>query len=111
MPAVQNGEMLDSDSDSDTVDERKPADSEFSTGKRREGDDRESDFSEGLMLNPGNVSRTVFVNAANWPSGRHSWRATTVGDHGKRKVPFGGPGFQAVVVDLKDDITAFTSNF
>ena len=42
------------------------------------------------------VERTVFVNAANYPSGRMGWRAT-------HRVPFGGPGVQAVVVDLKDD--------
>ena len=109
VPVVQNEEMSDSDSDSDTVDERKPSsDSGPSTEKRREGDDREFNFSEGLnrlTLGAGNVSRTVFVNAANWPSGRHAWRATTAGNHDKRRVPFGGLGFQAVVVDLKDDIT------
>jgi hypothetical protein len=104
--------MSDPDSDSDTVHERKPDDSSpgLSTGKRREADGRESDFSEGLMLDAGNVSRTVFVNAANWPSGRHAWRATTAGDRDKRRVPFGGPGFQAVVVDLKNDLTVLTSN-
>ena len=43
-----------------------------------------------------NLDHTVFVNAANWPSGkrlrRDSW--------GRAK--FGGAGFQPVVVDLKD---------
>ena len=100
VPAVQNEEMLDSDSDADTVDEREPADS---MGERREGDGREPNLLEGLKLDPGNVSRTVFVNAANWPSGRHAWRVTTADDHDKKKVPFGGPGFQAVVVDLRGD--------
>lgn len=38
---------------------------------------------------------TVFVNAANWPAGRGAWRGT-------HRVPFGGPGFQATVVDLRD---------
>jgi hypothetical protein len=38
--------------------------------------------------------RTVFVNAANWPMGRAAAR------RGIRV--FGGPGFQAVVIDLKD---------
>ncbi|KAK0195534.1 Metallo-dependent phosphatase-like protein [Armillaria mellea] len=39
--------------------------------------------------------RTVFVNAANWPMGRHAW-----GPNGRS--PFGGPGFRPIVVDLKD---------
>ncbi|KAG5642908.1 hypothetical protein DXG03_001915, partial [Asterophora parasitica] len=38
---------------------------------------------------------TVFVNAANWPAGRSSWRGTY-------HIPFGGPGFQPVIVDLRD---------
>ena len=42
----------------------------------------------------GDVERTVFVNAANWPMGRAAAR------RGIRV--FGGPGFQAVVIDLKD---------
>lgn len=42
------------------------------------------------------AERTVFVNAANWPSGP---RAHSRGDG---KVPFGGPGFQPIVVDLKE---------
>ncbi|KAF8877459.1 Metallo-dependent phosphatase-like protein [Gymnopilus junonius] len=42
------------------------------------------------------VERTVFVNAANWPMGSRTVRG------GVRVKIFGGPGFQAVVVDLKD---------
>ncbi|KAG6895934.1 hypothetical protein C0992_011481 [Termitomyces sp. T32_za158] len=38
---------------------------------------------------------TVFVNAANWPAGLGAWRGT-------HRVPFGGPGYQAIVVDLHD---------
>ena len=41
------------------------------------------------------VERTVFVNAANWPMGDRTIRGGVVVDE------FGGPGFQAVVVDLK----------
>ncbi|KDR66481.1 hypothetical protein GALMADRAFT_80777 [Galerina marginata CBS 339.88] len=42
------------------------------------------------------VERTVFVNAANWPMGHRTVRS------GVRVKMFGGPGFQAAVVDLKD---------
>lgn len=56
-----------------------------------------------MNLNSGRVERTVFVNAANTPSGRRSWKQTVAGTHHKRKVPSGGIGFQPVVVDLKDD--------
>jgi hypothetical protein len=41
------------------------------------------------------IERTVFINAANYPTGKIAWRGT-------HKVPFAGPGFQPVVVDLKD---------
>lgn len=41
------------------------------------------------------VGRTVFVNAATLPAGKLAWRD-------KQAVPIGGPGFQPVVVDLKD---------
>ncbi|KAH9474535.1 Metallophosphoesterase domain-containing protein 1 [Psilocybe cubensis] len=44
--------------------------------------------------------RTVFINAANWPMGNRAKRNIT--GTLNRKIPFGGPGFQAVVVDLKD---------
>jgi hypothetical protein len=56
---------------------------------------------EGSAVDPsgsedvGPVERTVFVNAANYPSGKMAWRGT-------HRVPFAGPGFQPVVVDLKD---------
>ncbi|KAL1694369.1 Metallo-dependent phosphatase-like protein [Schizophyllum commune] len=59
--------------------------------------------------------RTVFVNAAAWPMGKMAWREVkgegetdADGDVNmgnaprKAKTPFGGPGFQPVVVDLKD---------
>ncbi len=39
---------------------------------------------------------TVFVNGANYPSGLLAWR------DGARMNRFGGPGFQPVVVDLKE---------
>ena len=42
-----------------------------------------------------NLVHTVFVNAANSPSGERMERDG-------RGVKFGGPGFQAVVVDLKE---------
>jgi len=42
---------------------------------------------------------TVFVNAANWPSGPNVRRVNG-------KLQFGGPGAQPVVVDLLDSITA-----
>lgn len=45
------------------------------------------------------ADRTVFVNAANWPTGNRVYR---VGG----KLPFGGPGCQPVVVDLLDTIPA-----
>ena len=41
------------------------------------------------------VERTVFVNAANWPMGSRARR------NGVQSA-FGGPGFQPVVVDLKE---------
>ncbi|KAG5651803.1 hypothetical protein H0H81_007362 [Sphagnurus paluster] len=43
----------------------------------------------------GEREETVFVNASCWPAGAGAWRGT-------HRVPFGGPGFQAVVVDLRD---------
>ncbi|KAL1744456.1 Metallo-dependent phosphatase-like protein [Schizophyllum fasciatum] len=46
--------------------------------------------------------RTVFVNAAAWPMGRLAQREVKAQEGGKTKTPFGGPGFQPVVVDLKD---------
>jgi hypothetical protein len=39
--------------------------------------------------------KTVFVNAANWPMGPRARRDGM-------KLIFGGPGFQAVVVDMKE---------
>jgi len=39
--------------------------------------------------------RTVFANAANWPMGELSRRDGV-------RSPFGGPGFQPIVVDLKE---------
>ncbi|TEB32957.1 Metallo-dependent phosphatase [Coprinellus micaceus] len=41
------------------------------------------------------LRRTVFVNGANESAGRTSWK-------GEKKVAHGGPGFRAVVVDLRD---------
>lgn len=41
------------------------------------------------------LDTTVFVNAANYPTGKRAYRS------GMRPL-FGGPGFQAVVVDLMD---------
>lgn len=41
------------------------------------------------------TDHTVFVNAANWPSGP---RAYAPG----RNWLFGGPGFRAVIIDMKD---------
>ena len=42
------------------------------------------------------LEKTVFINAASWPMGRNAFRRDGV------RPPFGGPGFQPVVVDLKD---------
>lgn len=44
------------------------------------------------------ADRTVFVNAANWPTRHHVYRV-------EGKIQIGGPGCQAVVVDLLDTIT------
>ncbi|KAG6905415.1 hypothetical protein DXG01_002849 [Tephrocybe rancida] len=41
------------------------------------------------------VEQTVFVNASTFPAGRGEWRTG-------QRVPFGGPGFQPVIVDLRD---------
>lgn len=43
----------------------------------------------------GELERTVFVNAANWPAGTRTWRNGT-------RVPFGTGPFAPIVVDLKD---------
>jgi len=43
-----------------------------------------------------NLDHTVFVNAANWPSGERMQRDIS------GMVKFGGPGFRPVVVDLKE---------
>lgn len=43
----------------------------------------------------GEGDQTVFINAATWPAGPGSRR-------GELRVPHGGPGFQPVVVDLRD---------
>ena len=56
----------------------------------------QGEFDASPMEDASPVERTVFVNAANYPSGKLGWRA-------RQRVPFGGPGVQAVVVDLKDD--------
>ncbi|KAG7449563.1 Metallo-dependent phosphatase [Guyanagaster necrorhizus] len=53
------------------------------------------EWSSGSTETPDGGDRTVFVNAANWPMGRHSWGP-------KGRTPFGGPGFRPIVVDLKD---------
>lgn len=49
---------------------------------------------DSVKQTPGNPAgpRTVFVNASNLPSP----------SYGRKRVPFGGPGFQPVIVDLKD---------
>jgi len=46
------------------------------------------------------VERTVFVNGSAWPAGNRVARRTNL-DHYQR-ASFGGPGFQPIVVDLKD---------
>ncbi|KAF8625848.1 hypothetical protein AX17_006744 [Amanita inopinata Kibby_2008] len=46
----------------------------------------------------GGGGNTVFVNASNTAMGRRAIR------DGGRLVPFGGPGFQPVIVDLKDSV-------
>ncbi|KAF8996006.1 hypothetical protein BDQ17DRAFT_1364922 [Cyathus striatus] len=56
------------------------------TNKNRDG---------GMDVVEEDEEQTVFVNASNAPSGKYAWREDV-------KVPFGGPGFQAVIVDLKD---------
>jgi hypothetical protein len=43
------------------------------------------------------LEKTVFVNASNWPMGP---LASRYGD--RMRSMFGGPGFQPVVVDLKE---------
>ncbi|KAG5649956.1 hypothetical protein H0H81_001321 [Sphagnurus paluster] len=43
----------------------------------------------------GTRDETVFVNAACSPSGPSAWC-------GAQRVPFGGPGFQPIVIDLRD---------
>ncbi|KAK0226047.1 Metallo-dependent phosphatase-like protein [Armillaria fumosa] len=63
-------------------------------------DDADEYMDDGMNLpEPYSLSeggdRTVFVNAANWPMGRHAWGP-------KGRSPFGGPGFRPIVVDLKD---------
>jgi hypothetical protein len=40
---------------------------------------------------------TVFVNAANWPSGKRKR------DENGIRVPFGGSNFQPIIVDLLDE--------
>jgi len=49
------------------------------------------------------LKRTVFVNAACFPSGRNAWRDGV-------KVREGGYGFRPVVVDLKDWPESYQSN-
>ncbi|KAG6907199.1 hypothetical protein DXG01_009979 [Tephrocybe rancida] len=65
-----------------------------------EGADTSSDEEEtGSESRDGHGTRsepeTVFVNAATYPTGKRAWRRG-------HRIPFGGPGFQPVVVDLQD---------
>lgn len=53
---------------------------------------------DSMKVDDSQRDRTVFVNAANWPT-RHGVRG---GDH---KLQFGGPGCQPVIVDLLDTTT------
>ncbi|GLB45111.1 putative calcineurin-like phosphoesterase [Lyophyllum shimeji] len=69
-------------------------------GDDGDGDDGGENGTEATRSTPGSGEEeereeTVFVNAATFPAGRAAWRGT-------HRVPFGGPGFQAVVVDLRD---------
>jgi hypothetical protein len=55
---------------------------------------------EEIILNDNihepSLDHTVFVNAANWPSGKRVRR------NSQGRAKFGGAGFQPVVVDLKE---------
>lgn len=57
-------------------------------------EDEDTDYSMEDEVDAGDVERTIFVNAANWPMGRAAARRGT--------GVFGGPGFQPVIIDLKD---------
>ncbi|RDB16571.1 Metallophosphoesterase domain-containing protein 1 [Hypsizygus marmoreus] len=122
-PRVQNDNWYrdsdsDSDLDEDDEDEGDGEEDEHADEAEDEGE-REGENELGVTPlphppPPTPVDRTVFVNAATFPSGRHAWRGVRVKGlhacHGvlvedreeRMKVPFGGPGFQAVVVDLLD---------
>ncbi|KAG6848162.1 hypothetical protein H0H93_002824, partial [Arthromyces matolae] len=60
-----------------------------------DADESEPDEQDVVPNGSRGGDETVFVNAATWPAGRGAWRGTN-------RVPFGGPGFQPVVVDLLD---------
>lgn len=74
LPTVQNDDTIESTSSSNAS----------------EGEPRSSEGGGNVEL-----EKTVFVNAANWPMGPRARRDGI-------KLIFGGPGFQAVVVDLKE---------
>lgn len=84
MPLVQSDDDEDQDS---------PVEELTDTSKKDEAGPAHAN--EPLLPTTPQDPTTIFVNASNWPSGKWTWR------NGVR-VPFGGPGVQAVVVDLKD---------
>lgn len=106
-PTVQNDgnypdddDNDDSDSDNDDMDISFEEEAEDVEREQEAADDGVGDGEIRTEVTPqrtgdAGAEETVFVNAATFPAGRGAWRGT-------HRVPFGGPGFQAVVVDLRD---------
>jgi len=91
-PVVQNDNNL-----SDDYDEAGSYEEAEAGSIEGEADAADDDAEARKVATAGDAEteETVFVNAATFPAGRGAWRGT-------HRVPFGGPGFQAVVVDLRD---------
>jgi hypothetical protein len=74
---------------------RSGSESDSKSDSASESEEQEGSNAASPEINREGWKETIMVNAANQPAGKHS-RQNGI------RVPFGGPGFQPIIVDLLD---------